>query len=319
MTTRYPHIEPYEHGLLDVGEGHHIYWEQCGNPAGKPVVVLHGGPGSGASEGFRRYFDPARYRIVLFDQRNCGRSLPHASDPAVDLSTNTTHHLVDDIERLREHLRIDRWMVFGGSWGTTLAFAYTESHPQHVTQMVLFGVTMTRPAEIDWLYRGMAPMFPEQWHTFRQGVPEDQRDGDMVTVYYHLLQHPDAEVRLQAARDWHDWENASLSVDPNYQPGASRLTPTFQLARARIVTHYFYHKAWLEDGILLKNIGKLAGIPAILIQGRLDLGAPMMTVWEVSQAWPDSELVIVYGAGHSISDTGMAEAIIAATDRFASQ
>lgn len=316
---RYPPIEPYDNGLLSVGDGHQLYWEQCGNPDGKPVVVLHGGPGSGCSEGMRRYFDPQNYRIILFDQRNCGRSLPHASDPSVDLASNTTHHLVADIEQLRHHLNIEHWMLFGGSWGTTLALAYAETYPVRVTEMVLHGITTTRPSEIEWLYHGVAPMFPEQWHNFRMSVPEDERDGNMVAAYYRLLQHPAADVRLKAARDWHDWENASLSVDPNYKPSADRLAPDFQVARARIVTHYFYHNAWLEEGILLKNAYKLAGIPGILIQGRLDLGAPMMTAWELSRAWPGSELIIVYGAGHSSSDKGIPEAIIAATDRFASQ
>lgn len=317
MSMLYPEIEPYAQGMLAVGDGHRVYWETCGNPAGKAVVVLHGGPGSGCSTTMRRYFDPAAYRIVLFDQRNCGRSQPHASDPNVDLSANTTWHLVADMERLREHLQIARWLLYGGSWGSTLALAYAENYPQRVTEIIIVGVTMTRPSEIDWLYRGVAPMFPEQWVTFRAGVPESAPNGDLVEAYYHLLHDADPAVRAQAAQDWHDWEAASMSVDPNYKPSALWLQPDFRMARARIVTHYFRNQAWLEDGILLHEAGKLSGIPGILIHGRLDLGAPLVTAWELAQAWPDAELVIVNNAGHSPGDPGMTDALIAATNRFA--
>lgn len=319
MSALYPEIDPHDHGLLDVGDGHRIYWEVCGNPRGKPVIVIHGGPGSGCSAGMRRFFDPAAYRIVLFDQRNCGRSLPHASDPAVDLATNTTPHLIADIERLREHLSIDRWMLFGGSWGSTLALAYAETHPDRVTEIVIPGVTTTRPSEIDWLYRGMAPLFPAEYARFVMSVPEGERGSaaDLVAAYYRLLHDADSAVRLKAAQDFSDWELASLSVDPDAKPGPRWSDPAFILARARIVTHYFYHQAWLEEGILLREAYKLRGIPGILIHGRLDLGAPLMTAWELAQVWPESELVIVGGAGHSTSDAGMPEAIITATDRLA--
>lgn len=316
MTTLYPEIEPYEHGMLDVGDGNLIYWEACGNSDGKPVVVLHGGPGSGCSTGMRCFFDPNRYRITLFDQRDCGRSRPHASDPNVDLSANTTDHLIADMESLRQHLKIERWMLYGGSWGSTLALAYAERHPDRVTEIVIAGVTMTRRSEIDWLYRGVAPMFPAEWERFRTGVPEHERDGDLVAAYYRLLHNPNPDVRTKAAKDWHDWEAAQISVDPDAKPGAQWFDPAFQMARARIFTHYFRHNAWLQDGILLRDVGRLAGIPSILIHGRLDLGAPFVTAWELAQAWPDSELVIVKGAGHSTSDPGMSEAVIAATDRF---
>ena len=199
MTALYPEIEPYEQGLLDVHDGNLIYWELCGNPEGKPVVVLHGGPGSGCSSGMRRYSDPAVYRIILFDQRNCGRSKPHASDLNTDLSVNTTEYLLADLELLRQHLNIERWMLFGGSWGTTLGLAYAERQPDRVTEMVLFGITMTRKSEIDWLYRGLAPLFPEQWARFRAGVPEEQQQDDLVEAYYRLLNHPDPAVRAKAA------------------------------------------------------------------------------------------------------------------------
>lgn len=316
MAVLYPEIEPHDHGLLNVDDGNLIYWEVCGNPEGKPVVVLHGGPGSGCSIGMRRYFDPAVYRIVLFDQRNCGRSKPHASDLDTDLSVNTTEHLLADMEALRQHFNIEKWMLFGGSWGTTLGLAYAERHPNRVSEIVLFGITMTRKSEIDWLYRGVAPMFPEQWTRFRAGVPEDERNDDLVEAYYRLLNNLDPAVRAKAAQEWHDWELATLSVDPNFKASPRWLQPAFQMARARIVTHYFRHTAWLEDGILLQKAASLSNIPGIMVHGRLDLGAPLVTAWELSQAWSGSELMIVYGAGHSSGDPGMSEALITATNRF---
>jgi proline iminopeptidase len=322
MATLYPQIEPYEHGLLNVGDDNLIYWEACGNPGGKPAVVLHGGPGSGCSEGMRRYFDPDLYRIVLFDQRGCGRSKPHASETHTDLSANTTEHLLADMERLRRRLGIDRWLLFAGSWGCTLGLAYAERHPHRVTEIILGGVTMTRRSEIEWLYRGVAPLFPEQWARFRagapspEGAPSGEGDGDLVEAYHRLLMNPDPAVHLKAARDWCEWEAALLSVDPAAKPDPRRSQPTFQLAFARIVTHYFRHNAWLEDGILLRNVSALAGIPGVMVHGRLDLGAPLVTVWELSQAWPDSELVIVDNAGHATTEPGIGEALIGATDRF---
>jgi proline iminopeptidase len=319
MTVLYPEIEPYNHGMLDVGDGNLVYWEVCGNPQGKPAVVLHGGPGSGCSTGARRYFDPTAYRIVLFDQRGCGRSLPHASDLRTDLSVNTTAHLLADLEQLRQHLDIDQWLLFGGSWGSTLGLAYAECHPHRVTEIVLGGVTTTRRVEIDWLYRGVAPLFPVQWARFRAGVPPVQRDGDLVAAYYRLLQDPDPAMHMQAAKDWCTWEAALVSVDPEATPEPRRMQPAFQLAFARIVTHYFHHNAWLEEGVLLRHASALAHIPGILVHGRLDLGSPLVTAWELAQAWPNSELVIVSGAGHSATDPGMSEALIAATDRFATR
>jgi proline iminopeptidase len=303
--------------MLEVGDGNHVYWEVCGNPDGKPAVVLHGGPGSGCSTGMRRYFDPRAYRIVLFDQRGCGRSTPHASDPATDLTVNTTRHLIADIELLRQHLGVDRWLVFGGSWGSTLGLAYAQRHPHRVSEIVLIGVTTTRRSEIDWLYREVAPLFPEQWARFRAGVPAAERDGDLVEAYHRRLHSPDPAVRAKAAKDWCDWESALVSIDPDARREPRRLQPAFQLAFARIVTHYFRHNAWLEDGILLRQAVSLAGIPGVMIQGRLDLAGPLVTAWELAQAWPGGELVIVNGAGHSSTDPGMSEAVVAATGRFA--
>jgi proline iminopeptidase len=233
------------------------------------------------------------------------------------MATNTTEHLLADVEALRRHLHIDRWLLFGGSWGSTLALAYAERHPQRVTEIILNGVTTTRPSEIDWLYRGVAPLFPDAWPRFRDGAAGAGFDGDLVEAYHRLLEDPDAGLRAKAARDFCDWDWALASVDPDAKPPAHWADPAFQLARARIVTHYFRHDAWLEDGILLRNAGSLAGIPGVLVQGRLDVQAPLATAWELAGLWPDAELVIVSGAGHASTDPGMEEALVAATDRFA--
>lgn len=315
----YPKIQPYQSRMLDVGDRNHIYWEVCGNPGGKPAVVLHGGPGSGCSTGMRRYFDPKSYRIVLFDQRGCGRSRPHASELNADLSVNTTEYLIADMERLRRHLHIDRWLLFGVSWGCTLGLAYAERYPHRVSEIVFVGVTMTRESEIDWLYNAVSPLFPEQWERFRAGVPPSDRDSNLVDAYYRLLRDPDPAIHEKAARDWCDWENSLVSVSPDAEPEARRLQPAFQLAFARIVTHYFRSQAWLEDGVLLQEVDSLEDIRGIMVHGRLDLGAPLATAWELARAWPGSELVIVPNAGHSSTDLGMSEAMIAATDRFAQE
>ena len=216
----FPPLEPYDQGLLDVGDDNLVYWETCGNPAGKPALVVHGGPGSGCGTGSRRYFDPERYRIVLFDQRGCGRSLPHVSDPSVDMSANTTHHLIADMERLREHLGIERWLLYGGSWGSTLILAYAERYPERVSEVVILGVTMTRRSDIDWLYRGVGRFFPAEWDRFRRGVPEADRDGDLVAAYARLLESPDADVRARAVSDWIAWEDAVISLESSGSPGA---------------------------------------------------------------------------------------------------
>ncbi|HEU5381745.1 MAG TPA: prolyl aminopeptidase [Ktedonobacteraceae bacterium] len=319
MAVLYPEIEPYDHGMLDVGENQSIYWETCGNPSGKPVVVLHGGPGSGCTPRMRRFFDPTVYRIVLFDQRGCGRSRPHASDPTTDLSSNTTWHLLTDIEQLRRHLGITRWMLFGGSWGSTLALAYAEKYSQVVSAIILWGVAMTRRTEINWLYRDVAPLFPEQWARFIAGVPEEERTGDLVEAYFRLMHSADPMVRAKAARDFHAWEWALFTMVTNRtpDPGSRWLDPNFQLARGRIITHYFRQGAWLDEGILLAQAHCLAGIPGVMVQGRLDIGSPLKSAWELAQAWQESELVIVGGAGHDTSDPGMDSALIAATKRFA--
>ena len=315
----YSEIEPYAQGMLAVGDDNHIYWEVSGNPDGKPVVFLHGGPGTGCNAGMRRLFDPDAYRIVLFDQRGSGRSLPRASDFHTDLSVNTTGHLLADMERLRAFLNIERWQIFGGSWGCTLGIAYAETYPERVTELLLMGVTTTRRSEIRWLYHGIAPLFPEQWARFCAGVPEAERDGDLVEAYYRRLQNPDSAIRAQAAQDWCAWESSMLSVQPDYKPGPRWFQPDFQMTFARLVTHYFRHGAWLEEGILLRNAGRLNDIPGVMIHGRLDLDAPLTTAWELAQVWQDGELVIVQGAGHSPNDPGMTEAVLAATDQFAAR
>jgi proline iminopeptidase len=310
---RYPAIEPYAHELLDVGDRHLVYWEACGNPAGKPALVVHGGPGSGCWPGMRRYFDPAAYRIVLFDQRGCGRSLPHAGSSPAALRANTTEHLLSDMERLRVHLGIDRWLVFGGSWGAVLALRYAELHTEHISEMVLTALATGRRAETDLLTRGLGQVFPEAWARYRAGVPEADRDGDLAAAYARLLVDPDRAVCAKAAGDWCAWEDA---IAPDAPARFRDETPEYKLAFARLVTHYWSHGSWLEEGIVLREAGALAGIPGILVQGTLDLGNLLGTPWELARAWPGSELMMVDDAGHG-SGPGLAAAIVDATDRFA--
>jgi len=312
---RYRPTEPHDHGVLDVGDGQRLYWEICGNPAGKPAVVLHGGPGSGCSPYLRALFDPRRYRIVFFDQRGAGRSRPHASDPGVDLSVNTTDHLVADIERLREHLAVDRWLVHGTSWGSTLALAYAERFPDRVSELVLAAVTMTRRSEVQWLVRGAGAFFPDQWERLRAGVPAPDRDGDLIAAYARLLFDADPDVQQRAACSWCDWEAALVSVESAGRPDPRYDDACFRLGFARLVTHYFRHAAWLADDQLLADAHRLAGIPGVLIHGQLDIAAPLRTAWQLAQVWPGSELVILPAAGHTSADLG--DRVVAATDTCA--
>jgi len=318
MADLYPEIEPHAHGVLEVGDGNHIYWEACGNPDGHPALVLHGGPGSGCTPWHRRLFHPSRYRIVLFDQRNCGRSRPHASAPDTNLSANTTDNLIADIEALRDHLDLQLWLVLGGSWGSALALAYAERFPNRVRALVLFGVTTGRREEFDWLFRdGLRRFFPEEWERRRSALPMNERDGDIVEAYHRLLQHPDPAVREHAALAWCRWESAT----PDWPP-TSELAPRFRdlpfaIAYARIVTHYVRHDAWLGDGRVVRDLAVLADTPAVLICGRFDFQAPLATAWELHRRWPRSELVIVENAGHAASNAGIAEQLIRATDRLA--
>jgi proline iminopeptidase len=316
VTDLYPAIEPYESGLVEAGDGNLVYWESCGNPSGKPALVVHGGPGSGCSPWFRRLFDPAAYRIVLFDQRNCGRSRPHASDPVVELKDNTTQHLVADIELLRNQLGIDRWLVLGGSWGSALSLAYAENHPERVSELVLFGVTSGRRSEVDWLFRGgVARFFPEQWGRLLAAVPNRDGDADVVDVFARLLEDADPEVRRHAALEWCLWESATPHWPPTLGLDRRFQDPTYAMAFARIVTHYVRNNLFLEDGIVLKNAGALSQIPGVLINGRFDFQSPIGNAWELHRAWPRAELVIVDDAGHA-ADVMLGRELVKALDGF---
>ncbi len=313
----YPPIEPYDSGLLDVGDGNLVYWEVCGNPDGKPALVVHGGPGSGCTPRARQYFDPERYRVVLFDQRGCGRSTPHASDPATDLRHNTTHHLVADMERLRERLSIDNWLLYGGSWGSMLILAYAQAHPERVTEAVISSVTTTRRSEIDWLYRGAGQIFPEAWHAFREAVPEAAGPTEVIAAYARRMESPDPDVRERATAAWCAWEDAVLSMEANPGPAPYSSRPgRAQQALVRICSHYFSHGAWLRENQLIDEAHRLAGIPAVLIHGRFDLGGPLITAWELDRAWPEAELTVIEDAGH-LGGPATRRAVLAALDRFA--
>ncbi|HEY5625481.1 MAG TPA: prolyl aminopeptidase [Dehalococcoidia bacterium] len=314
MTDLYPEIEPYEHGMLDVDDRNLVYWETCGNPAGKPAIVLHGGPGSGCTSWHRRLFDPAVYRVLLFDQRGCGRSSPHASSPETDLASNVTANLLKDIESLRQHLQVDQWLVLGGSWGSTLALAYAEGPPDRVTEMILFGVTTGRRSEFDWTFRGgLAVLFPAQWEELCAALPAAERDGDIVEAYSRMLNDAEPAVRRRAAEAWCTWESATPTWPPTTELAWRFREPDYALAFARIVTHYVRHNAWLEDGALLRGADRLAEIPAILVNGRFDLQAPIGNAWALKRAWPRAELVIVEDAGHAASDAAITRELVRAT------
>ena len=303
--------------MLEVAPGTEVYWETCGSPDGKPAVVVHGGPGSGCTPGHRRGFDPAAYRIILFDQRGCGRSTPHAGDPATDLTDNTTQNLVADMERVRQHLGVDRWLLQGGSWGSTLALAYAEAFPARVSEMILTGVTTGRRAEADWLFRGgVSPLFPAQWARLCDAVPPERRTGDVVEDYRRLLSDPEPAVRDGAAFEWSMWESATPDWPPVTGLAERFADPVFALGFARLVTHYIAHDEFLEDGVLLRDIDRLAGIPAVLVNGRYDLQAPIGNAWELHRLWPSSEMVIVDDAGHS-RNPALTSELIRASDRFA--
>jgi proline iminopeptidase len=318
LRDRYAEIEPYEHGMLDVGDGNRVYWETSGNPDGKPAVVVHGGPGAGSSPGMRRFFDPAAYRIVQLDQRGCGRSTPHASSPDTDLATNTTAHLIADMELVREHLGIERWLVFGASWGSTLTLAYAEAHPDRVSEILLWAATTGRHSEMDWMFRGgvSRKFFPEQWDELRAAVPEELRNADIVEAYDRLLNDPDPAVRERAAVAWCTWESATPDWPPTTGLADRFRDMRYALAFARLVTHYVRHKAFLDDGQLIQDADRLADIPGVVVHGRFDLGAPIGNAWELKRVWPRAELVIVDDAGHSATPA-LRHEVIQATERFA--
>ncbi|WP_265523372.1 prolyl aminopeptidase [Oerskovia flava] len=311
----YPVSPPHAAGLLEVGDGHEVYWETRGAPAGVPAVVLHGGPGSGCTPGSARLFDPERYRVVLLDQRGCGRSRPLANEPDADLSTNTTAHLVADLERLREHLGIDRWVVLGVSWGTTLALAYARSHPARTSGLVLGAVTTTTRREVEWITRDMGRLFPEEWDRFVAELPPAERGGDLAGAYHRLLMDPDPDVQERAARAWCRWEDVHVSLVTGFRPTPRYDDRAFRLLFARLVTHYWSHAAFLPDGALLAGASRLADVPGFLVHGRQDVSGPADVPWRLHRAWPGSELVVLEDAGHG--GQGFPEAMIAATDRLA--
>lgn len=298
-----------DEGLLDVGDGNRMYWQCRGNPDGRPVLIVHGGPGSGRSRNAHKSFDPERFHVISFDQRGCGDSVPSAADPTTDMRCNTTEHLLGDIELLREHLGIDEWLLYGGSWASTLILAYAQRHPECVTGIVLVGVTMSRPQEIDWLYHGLRLLFPAEWECFRSGVPTEARDSNLVEAYRRLMESPDRATRERAAHDWCAWEDAVIAHENLGKPGQYSDKPdAAKLAFVRICTHFFANNAWLDDGQLLRDAYRLADIPGVLIHGRLDLSGPLLTAWELAQAWPAAKLKIIEDAGHTGSPA-MAEAI----------
>ena len=308
----YPPIEPYETGMLDVGDGHLIRYERVGTPGAKPAVFLHGGPGGGISPEHRRLFDPARYDLMLFDQRGCGQSQPHAG-----LDANTTWHLVADIERLRERVGIDRWLVFGGSWGSTLALAYAQKHPERVSELVLRGIYTVTRAELQWYYQfGVSEMFPDKWEKFQAPIPEAER-GDMIAAYRKRLTSDDPVARIEAARAWSVWEGETITLLPNPALAETHADDHFALAFARLENHYFVHDAWLEDGQLLRDAHKLHGIPGVIVHGRYDMPCPARYAWALHRAWPEAEFHLIEGAGHAYSEPGILDQLLRATDSFA--
>lgn len=323
MTERrelYPPISPFQTGHLDVGDGQRLYFEVSGNPDGKPVVFLHGGPGGGTSPVNRQLFDPEAYRIVLFDQRGCGKSLPHASEPAADLSTNTTWHLVEDIERLREHLGIDRWQVFGGSWGSTLALAYAQTHRPRVNELVLRGIFTLREAELSWYYEaeghGAGTIFPERFAEYLAVLTPEER-GACIASYNRRLFNPDPDVHIPAAVAWTKWEASTSTLLDDPQHVAEATEPHNAVAFARIENHYFFNRGWLEEGQLIADAHLLDGVPGVIVQGRYDVVCPPTTAYDLHRAWPSAEFIVVPDAGHSFNEPGTRTALLDATDRFA--
>ena len=308
----YPPIKPYETGMLDVGDGHTLYWERCGTPGGKPAVFLHGGPGSGCSDKQRQQFDPAKYDVLLFDQRGCGRSTPFAS-----LDNNTTWDLVKDIERLREMAGIDQWMVFGGSWGSTLSLAYAQTHPTRVTELVLRGIFLFRQKEVDWLYEyGASELYPEGWEAFTGLVQEGERNK-LVEAYHRRLTSGDPATRLAAAKAWSMWEGLTVTLLPDAKMLADFTEDQHAIAVARIENHYMRNLGWLDDNQLIENAHKLKGIPGVIVQGRHDCCTPPSAAWDLKRAWPEVDLQIVPDGGHLFTEPGITDGLVRATDRFA--
>jgi len=310
----YPPIEPYDQGFLAVSSLHTLYYEQCGNPAGKPVVFLHGGPGGGIDPIYRQYFDPSRWRVVLFDQRGCGKSRPYA-----ELRENTTWDLVADIERLRQHLGVERWFVFGGSWGSTLALAYGQTHPQSCLGFILRGIFLLRSFEIRWFYQtGASHLFPDAWQHYLEPIPPEERD-DLLAAYHRRLTDPDREVRLKAARAWAIWEASTSKLIPSPDLIERFGQGEFAEAFARIECHYFVNRGFLDpEDRLLRGVERIRHLPGIIVQGRYDVVCPPISAWELHQAWPEAEFQLIPDAGHSMTEPGIRAALLEATDRFAS-
>ena len=313
MNSLFPPIEPYNHGWLSVGDGHEIYYEESGNPSGKPCLFVHGGPGGGASPAARQFFDPDKYRIVLFDQRGCGRSKPHAS-----IEANTTWHLIDDIELIRETLGIDHWLVFGGSWGSTLSLAYAQSHPERVTELVLRGIFLLRAQELQWFYQhGASELYPDAWQHYLAPIPDAERH-DLISAFHSRLTSEDPEVRLSAARAWSVWEASTSFLIQNEDFMAQLDEPEAALAMARIECHYFVNGGFFESpNQLLDAVDRIRHIPCVIVQGRYDVVCPPTTAWDLHEAWPEADFKLIANAGHSAFDPANAAALIEATNRFA--
>jgi proline iminopeptidase len=314
LRTLYPAIEPYDSGHIRVSDVHQLYYEQCGNPNGKPVVFLHGGPGAGLDPDYRRFFDPEAYRIILFDQRGAGRSIPHAS-----LDDNTTWHLVQDIEYIREHFGVEQWLVFGGSWGSTLSLTYAVTHPERVRGLVLRGIFLCRPQEIRWFYedgQGASAIFPETWEQYLRLIPEAER-GDMIGAYYRRLTSTDESVRREAAYAWSIWEASALKLLPDQKTIDEFTEPEMAIALARIECHYFVNNCFFEtDNYLLDHIDRIRHIPGVIVHGRYDVICPVLNAWDLHRAWPEASLKIIPNAGHASTEPGTASALVEATDSF---
>ncbi len=310
--TLYPPRELFNEGFLDTGDGHTLYFAECGNPEGVPALIVHGGPGGGCNPAMRRFHDPRHYRIILLDQRGCGKSLPNAS-----IKNNTTWHLVDDMERLRTHLGISSWQLFGGSWGSTLALAYAETHPERVSSLVLRGIFLLRQSELAWFYQdGCSHLFPEAWDAFERVIPPDER-GDMIGAYYKRLTDPDPSVHIAAAEAWSVWEGTTLSLIEDPMRVRSFANPSYALAFARIECHYFVNKGFFKaDGALLNEAHRLAGIPGTIVHGRYDVVTPVRTAWDLKKAWPSVELRIVPDAGHAMTEPGIIHELVRATSAY---
>ncbi len=312
LRTYYPEIEPFASGHLDVGNGHEIYWERIGTPGAKPAVFLHGGPGGGLSPNQRRVFDPARYDVLLFDQRGCGKSRPFA-----ELEHNTTWDLVADIERLREMAGVEQWLVFGGSWGSALALAYAQKHPERVTELVLRGIFTLRRWELLWYYQhGASLLFPDKWERFIAPIPPEER-GDMIGAYRRRLVSADRDVRVGAAREWARWEGETITLLPDPSVSDAFYGEDYALAFARIENHFFVNAGWMDEGQLIRDAGRLREIPGVIVQGRYDIACPPQTAWDLHRAWPEAEFIMVEGAGHAMSQPGILHHLIETTDRFA--